>query len=151
MVKTLFLTKKKDKIKETANNKNLLSKKRTEPDAPRNDIDMVKFKKKNEMMENICTKNSIDNNYLYSSMHKNYILNEFTSNCLKYVNKIITDVEKNHLKKFQGKFELNKTFISIIKELLMNEFELLLVSLFLESIDIILYIEDFSFEESLIF
>ena len=153
MVKTLFLTQQKDKIKEADNNKNLLSKKRAEPDTPRNDIDMVKFKKKiNEMMENICTKNSIDNNnYLYSSMHKNYLLNEFTSNCLNYVNKIITNAEKNHLKKFQGIFELNKTFISIIKELLMNEFELLLLSLYLESIDITLYIEDFSFEESLIF
>ena len=153
MVKTLFLTKKKDKIKETANNKNLLSKKRTEPDAPRNDIDMVKLKRKiNEIMDDICTKNSNDNNnYLYSSMYKNYLLNEFTSNCLNYINKMITDVEKNHLKKFQGKFELNKTFISIIKELLMNEFELLLLSLYLESIDITLYKEDFSFEESLIF
>ena len=64
---------------------------------------------------------------------------------------MITDVRKNHLKKLQGLFELNKIFISIIKELLMNEFELLLLSLYLESIDISLNSDIFSFQESLIY
>jgi hypothetical protein len=158
MGKPVIFTKQKDKSKEKdkEKDKELLSKKRQEPDSPRNDVDMLKIKKKvNEIMTSICNPiNNIENDnidYLYKSMYKNYLLNEFTSNCLNYVNKIITDVKSNHLKKFQGIFELNKLFISIIKELLMNEFELLLLSLYLESIDISLYSDVFTFKESLIY
>ena len=157
MVKSVLFTKQKENNKkESDKDKEFLAKKRAEPDTPpEKDIDMVKLKKKiNDIMGSICSQNNNENNnadYLYKSMHKNYVLNEFTSNCLNYINKIITDVKKNHLKKFQGLFELNKIFISIIKELLMNEFELLLLSLYLESIDISLYSDIFSFQESLIF
>jgi len=157
MVKSVLFTKQKsqDKDKEKDKDKELLSKKRQEPDTSNRDVDMVKIKKKvNEIMNSICDtnekeKSSID--FLYQSMHKNYLLNEFTSNCLNYINKIIIDVRKNHLKKFQGIFELNKLFISIIKELLMNEFELLLLSLYLEPINISLNMDIFTFKESLIF
>ena len=149
-------SKEKDEEKENDQDKELLSKKRQEPDTPHRDVDMVKIKKKvNEIMSSIC--NPISNNEndntdnLYNTMHKNYILNEFTSNCINYINKIITDVKKNHLKKFQGIFELNKIFISIIKELLINEFELILLSLYLELIDLSLYSDIFTFKESLIY
>ena len=65
---------------------------------------------------------------------------------------MIINVKKNHLEKYQKILELNKLFISIIKELLMNEFELLLLlSLYLESIDISLYSDIFTFQESLIY
>ena len=161
MVKSVLFTKTKDKSKEKDKEKDkekekeFLSKKRQEPDVPQKDVDMVKIKKKvNEIMYSICNPNNKDNNNIdssYQSMHQNYLLNEFTSNCLNYINKMILDVKKNHLKKYQGIFELNKIFISIIKELLMNEFELLLLSLYLESIDISLYSEIFSFKESLIY
>ena len=142
MVKSVLFSKTKDKSKEKdkEKEKELLSKKRQEPDTPPKDVDMVKLKKKiNEIMCSICNPNNKENtniDYLYQSMHKNYLQNELTSNCLNYINKMIIDVKKNHLKKYQGIFELNKLFISIIKELLMNEFELLLLSLYLESIDI---------------
>ena len=157
MVKSVLFTKQKvqDKDKDKDKENELLSKKRQEPDTPNKDVDMVKIKKKiNEIMNSICNSNdkeksSID--YLYESMHKNYLLNEFTSNCLNYINKMIIDVRKNHLKKFQGIFELNKLFISIIKELLMNEFELLLLSLYLEPINISLNMDIFTFKESLIY
>ena len=156
MVKSVLFTKQKEKSKEKDGDKELLSKKRPEPDTPpQKDIDMVKLKKKiNDIMDLICSPNNSGNNngdYLYKSMNKKYLLNEFTSNCLNYINKIIIDVKKNHLKKFQGIFELNKIFISIIKELLMNEFELLLLSLYLESIDISLNSDLFTFQESLIY
>ena len=144
MVKPIFNNKKKEKEnekekseeKQEENNTEFLSKKRTEPDTPMPDIDMVKLKKKvNEIMYSICTEEyNTDKDFEYESMSKNYLLNEFTSNCLNYINKIILDAPKNSLKKYQGIFELNKIFISIVKELLMNEFELLLLS--------------FSFEES---
>ena len=157
MVKSVLFTKQKtqDKDKEKDKETELLSKKRQEPDTPNRDVDMVKIKKKvNEIMNSICNTNEKEKSstdYLYNSMHKNYLLNEFTSNCLNYINKMIIDVRKNHLKKFQGIFELNKLFISIIKELLMNEFELLLLSLYLEPINISLNMDIFTFKESLIY
>ena len=158
MVKSVLFTKQKEKSKEKDKEKDneFLCKKRPEPDTPKKDVDMVKIKKKiNEIMYSICTPNISSQNdnidYIYQSMHKNYLLNEFTSNCLNYINKIIIDVNKNHLKKFQGLFELNKLFISIIKELLMNEFELLLLSLYLESIDLSLNSDVFPFKDSLIY
>ena len=54
------------------------------------------------------------------------------------------------MKKYQGIFELNKIFISIVKELLINEFELLLLSLYLEILNIS-FKDLMSFKESLIF
>ena len=132
MVKSVLFTKQKENNKkESDKDKEFLAKKRAEPDTPpEKDIDMVKLKKKiNDIMGSICSQNNNENNnadYLYKSMHKNYVLNEFTSNCLNYINKIITDVKKNHLKKFQGLFELNKIFISIIKDFFIKYLFLLL-------------------------
>ena len=151
MVKPVNNNKQNEKEKD----KEYLSKKRSEPDTKRQEIDMVKFKKKiNEIMytiSNESNKSSNDLDIQYESLRKNYFLNEFTSNCLKYINKIILFVKKNHLKKFQGIFELNKIFITIIKELLMNEFELLLLSLYLESVDISSCEDIISFRDSLIY
>ena len=151
MSKINFTNKQNEKEK----NKEYLSRKRIEPDSKKEEIDMLKLKKKiNGIMMSICNeinKSTNDLNILYDSMHKNYILNEFTSNCLKYINKIVLDVRKNHLKKFQSIFELNRIFVSIIKELLMNEFELLLLSLYLESIDLSSCKDIISFKDSLIY
>ena len=163
MVKPIFINKKKEKEKEKEkevqkekdNNLQFLSKKRSEPDTPKQDVDMINLKEKiNEIMFNISNEEnnlSSDLDIAYEKMSKNYLLNEFTNNCLNYINKIILNVEKNHLKKFQGIFELNKIFISIIKELLMNEFELLLLSLYLESVNISVSDDIKTFKESLIF
>ena len=143
-----------NKQKEKNKEKEFLSKKRFDSSS-RQEVDMVKLKKKvNEIMISICNEANVSNNDLdtvYESMKKKYILNELTPNCFKYINRIITDTRKNHLTKFQGIFELNKIFISIIKELLMNEFELILLSLHLELIDISSSNDISSFKESLIF
>ena len=151
MSKINFINKQNEKEK----NKEYLSRKRIEPDSKKEEVDMLKLKKKiNGIMMSICNEineSTNDLNILYDSMHKNYILNEFTSNCLKYINKIVLDVRKNHLKKFQSIFELNRIFVSIIKELLMNEFELLLLSLYLESIDLSSCKDIISFKDSLIY
>ena len=145
-----------NKQKEKNKEKEFLSKKRFEPDSSsKQEVDMVKLKKKvNEIMISICDEAKVSNNDLdtvYESMKKKYLLNELTPNCFKYINRIITDTSKNHLSKFQGIFELNKIFISIIKELLMNEFELILLSLYIELIDISSNNNIPSFKESLIF
>ena len=159
MVKPIFINKRKEKEKEVEKenekSKELLAKKRDEPDIPNKEDDMIKIKKKiKEMMFSIYkdSNNSLNNeDIFYQTMSKNYLLNEFSSNCLNYINKIITNILKNQLKKFQGIFELNKLFISIIKELLINEFELILLSLYLESVNISSCPDVNSFKESLIF
>ena len=161
MVKPIFINKRKEKEKEVekenekSKDKELLAKKRVEPDTPNKEVDMIKIKKKiKEMMFSIYkdSNNSLNNeDIFYQTMSKNYLLNEFSSNCLNYINKIITNILKNQLKKFQGIFELNKLFISIIKELLINEFELILLSLYLESVNISSCPDVNSFKESLIF
>ena len=159
MVKPIFINKRKEKEKEVEKenekSKELLAKKRVEPDTPNKEVDMIKIKKKiKEMMFSIYkdSNNSLNNeDIFYQTMSKNYLLNEFSSNCLNYINKIITNILKNQLKKFQGIFELNKLFISIIKELLINEFELILLSLYLESVNISSCPDVNSFKESLIF
>ena len=150
MVKPYFINKSKTK------EKSYLSKKRTVPDEPTDEVDMVKLKKKiNELMLSVCneinTSTTNDLNVLYESMFKKYLLNEFTPNCLNYINRIITDTSKNHLKKFQGIFELNKIIVLIIKELFMNEFELILLSLYLELIDLSSNKDINTFKEALIF
>ena len=150
MVKPYFINKSK------AKEKSYLSKKRTVPDEPTDEVDMVKLKKKiNELMLSVCneinTSATNDLNILYESMFKKYLLNEFTPNCLNYINRIITDTSKNHLKKFQGIFELNKIIVLIIKELFMNEFELILLSLYLELIDLSSNKDINTFKEALIF
>ena len=157
MVKPIFINKKKEKEseKESEKDKDFLGKKRTGSNAPKKDADMLKIKKKmKEMMFSIydeVNNKTNDQDILYQQMSKNYLLNEFTSNCLNYINKIIINVLKNQLKKFQGIFELNKLFISIIKELLMNEFEIILLSLYLESVNISSCQDLISFQESIIF
>ena len=150
MVKPYFINKSKTK------EKSYLSKKRTVPDEPTDEVDMVKLKKKiNKLMLSVCneinTSTTNDLNILYESMFKKYLLNEFTPNCLNYINRIITDTSKNHLKKFQGIFELNKIIVLIIKELFMNEFELILLSLYLELIDLSSNKDINTFKEALIF
>ena len=151
MVKPYFINKSKTK------EKTYLSKKRSNLalQGPNAEVDMLKLKKKiNEIMLSICDEvNSSTNdlNVLYESMRKKYLLNEYTPNCLNYINRIITDTSKNHLKKFQGVFELNKIIVSIIKELLMNEFELIMLSLSLEIIDISSSKDINSFKESFIY
>ena len=80
MVKSIFVTQEKEKTKET--DKEFLSKNRAEQDTPQKDIDMVYFKKKSEIIDNICSPKNNDsdiNNSLYLSILKNYILNEFSS------------------------------------------------------------------------
>ena len=158
MVKPFFINKKNEKKpkeqKHEVNKIKFLSKKREEPDNPKPDVDMITLKKKvNEIMYSICNEknNSLNElDKLYESMSKDYLSNEFTSNCLNYINKIILNAPKNSLKKCQGIFELNKIFISIVKELLINEFELLLLSLYLEILNISCQ-DLMSFKESLIF
>ena len=150
MVKPYFINKSKTK------EKSYLSKKRTVPDEPTDEVDMVKLKKKiNELMLSVCNEinssTTNDLNILYESMFKKYLLNEFTPNCLNYINRIITDTSKNHLKKFQGIFELNKIIVLIIKELFMNEFELILLSLYLELTDLSSNKDINTFKEALIF
>ena len=108
----------------------------------------IKYKKNIQL---INEKYTDDSNKLYQNMFQKYIKNEFTLVCISFVNKIIIDIKRNHLEQYEGKYNFNKLFIALTKELLLNEFELILLSLYLEYIDISLYLDSFSMEDSLLF
>ena len=60
-------------------------------------------------------------------------------------------MKRNHLEQYEGKFNFNKIYVSLSKDLLLNEFELILFSLYLEYIDISSFLNYFSLENSLLF
>ena len=105
-----------------------------------------KFKKSIEIMNQKYT-----DNILYQNLFQNYIKNEYTLACISFVNKIIVDIKHTHLGQYEGKYNLNKIFNDLAKELMMNEYELVLLSLYLEYINISLYIDIFSLENSLLY
>ena len=105
-----------------------------------------KFKKSIEIMNQKYT-----DNILYQNLFQNYIKNEYTLACISFVNKIIVDIKHTHLGQYEGKYNLNKIFNDLAKELMMNEYELVLLSLYLEYINISLYIDIFSLEDSLLY
>ena len=149
----------KQKIKKT-----VVSNKKKNRDKLKNEVDMLKFKKKIKLLMHQFQKNNtksqpqIENNSLielpdniYYTMLQKYLKNEYTLTCSMLINKIILDTNRNHLEKYQTKYNFNKLFVSLAKELLFNEYELILLSLYLEYIDISLYLDIFSLEESLLF
>ena len=130
----------------------VISNKKRNRDSIVKKMDMLKFKQKiNEIMEKISNnktviendniKNKInielvDKKYedsktsLYQDMFQKYIKNEFSLSCISYINKIILDIKKNaHLQQYEGKYNFNKLLMTLTKELLFNEFELILFSL----------------------
>ena len=151
----------------------IVSNKKRDRDQFIKEMDMIRLKQKiNEIMKKVSNdKSKIENNntkyqkniqlinekyadnesILYQNMFQKYIKNEFTLICVSFVNKIIIDIKRNHLEQYEGKYNFNKLFMTLAKELLLNEFELILLSLYLEYIDISLYLNTFTMEESLLF
>ena len=105
-----------------------------------------KYKKNIEIMNEKYTDNS-----LYQTMFQNYMKNEYTLICISFINKIIINSKNNNLEQYEGKYNFNKIIVSLAKELLLNEFELILFSLYLECIDISSFINNFTLENSLLF
>ena len=158
-------------IKSNKEKRTIVSNKRKERDQFKKEMDMVLLKNKiNEMMKKIsdekrkieCNnekyKKNIEiinekytDNILYQTMFQNYIKNEYTRICISFINKIILDTKHNHLEQYEGKYDFNKIFISITKELFLNQYELVLLSLYLEYIDLSLYFHIFGFEESILY
>ena len=152
---------KPQKIKKT-----VVSNKKKYRDQLTNEVDMLNFKKKiKSLMIQLQeakkqTQNKISNidviyteipDNIYQNMFQKYIKNEYTLTCVMLINKIVLDIKRNHLEQYQTKYNFNKLFVSLTKELLFNEYELILLSLYLEYIDISLYLDLFSLEDSLLF
>ena len=111
------------------------------------DIDNIKNKRNIELLNKIYDDSKTS---LYQDMFQKYIKNEFSLCCISYINKIILDIKKNaHLQQYEGKYNFNKLLMTLTKELLFNEFELILFSLYLEYIDLSLNI--FTMEESFLY
>ena len=158
MVKSFTSNNQKDTDKENKNESGKDRKKSNEESAKiLKKVNLRKLKKKiKEIMDENSYQDKNDNFNLfkdvnYQKMFQNYINSEFSFECLNMINKTILNFKNTNLKKYQGIFELNKIFIIITKELLMNEFEILLLSLYLESVDISLYLNIFTLKESLLF
>ena len=110
------------------------------------DIDNIKNKRNIELLNKIYDSKTS----LYQDMFQKYIKNEFSLSCISYINKIILDIKKNvHLQQYEGKYNFNKLLMTLTKELLFNEFELILLSLYLDYIDLSLNI--FTMEESFLY
>ena len=105
-----------------------------------------KYKKNIEIMNEKYTDNS-----LYQTMFQNYMKNEYTLICISFINKIIINSKNNNLEQYEGKYNFNKIFTDITKELLLSQYELILLSLYLEYINLSLYFHIFGFEESLLY
>ena len=84
-------------------------------------------------------------------MHQVYIDKEFSLKCISFINKISANIKNNNLKIYEGKYNFNKIFGSLAKELLLNEFELILLSLYLDKTNISLLLDNFTLEQSLLF
>ena len=151
----------------------IVSNKKKDRDQFIKEIDMIILKQKiNEMMKKVSNdkikiendhlgeikktdsikKNNINNmDVLYQDMFQKYMKEGFTLVYTSFINKIILDMKRNHLEQYEGKFNFNKIFVSLSKDLLLNEFELILFSLYLEYIDISSFLNYFSLENSLLF
>ena len=158
-------------IKSNKEKRTIVSNKKKERDQFKKEMDMILLKNKiGEMIKKISDekrkiesyndkyKKNIEiinekytDNSLYQKMFQYYMKNEYTLICISFINKIILDIKHNHLEQYQGKYNFNKIFISIAKELLLNQYELILLSLYMEYINLPLYFNIFSFEESLLY
>ena len=108
----------------------------------------IKYKKNIELINEKYSDNS---NIIYQKMFHKYMKEEFTLICASFINKIIINIKRDHLEQYEGKYNFNKLLLSLTKELLLNEFELIILSLYLEYIDISLYLDNFTMEESFLF
>jgi hypothetical protein len=161
----------KGKISKNKEKRTVVSNKKKDRDQFKKEMDMILLKKK---IEEIMKKTSDDksaiktynikyeknvqlinekytDNSLYQNMFQNYLKNEFTLICISIINKIALNIKHNHLEQFEAKYNFNKIFIDLAKELLLNEYELILLSLYLEYINISLYLDIFTMEESLLY
>ena len=151
----------------------IVSNKKKDRDQFKKEMDMIRLKEKiNEIMKKVSNdKSKIENNnlkykknidllnekytdnsnILYQSMFQKYMKEEFTLICVSFINKIIMDIKRNHLEQYEGKYNFNKILISLAKDLLLNQFELILLSLYLEYINISLYLDNYSLEDCLLF
>jgi len=158
-------------IKSNKEKRTVVSNKKKERDQFKKEMDMVLLKNKiGEIMKKISSEKAKIENYkdkyknvieimnekytennIYQNMLQNYMKNEYTLICISFINKIIIDSKRTHLDEYEGKYNLNKMLNDIAKELFLNEYELILLSLYLENINLPLYNELFNFEDSLLY
>lgn len=146
---------------EKSNSKKAQKKQKKEKIKLSKEIDMLKFKQKisNEMANipilkisncMISHKNLISNNFveIYSEHYKKYISEEFNTMCIVFINRLISESQTLPLD-VKNSNNVHKIILKNVKELMMNEYEITLLSLLLDDIG---WLNDkFSFEEHLFF
>ena len=158
-------------IKSNKEKKTVVSNKKKERDQFKKEMDMVLLKKRiGEIIKNISDEKRLIEDYndkykknieimnekytdnsLYQTMFQIYMKNEYTLICISFINKIIINSKNNNLEQYEGKYNFNKIFTDITKELLLSQYELILLSLYLEYINLSLYFHIFGFEESVLY
>ena len=129
-------------IKSNKEKRTIVSNKKKERDQFKKEMDMIRLKNKiGEMIKKISNekrKIEINNdkfkknielinekyndNSLYNMMFQNYMKNEYTLTCISFMNKIIIDTKHNHLEQYKGKYNFNKIFTNLAKELFLNQY-----------------------------
>ena len=129
-------------IKSNKEKRTIVSNKKKERDQFKKEMDMVLLKKRiGEIIKKISDeKRTIENyndkykknieiinekytdNSLYQTMFQNYIKNEYTLICISFINKIIINSKNYNLEQYEGKYNFNKIFTDITKELLLSQY-----------------------------
>lgn len=108
------------------------------------ELDMLKFKQKisNEManipimkISNCVANNSLTNDAIqkYSELYKKYISEDFSTMCIVFINRLISESTTLPLT-IKNSYNVHKAILKIVKELMMNEYEITLFSLLLDQI-----------------
>ena len=130
---------------EKSNAKKNNKKQRKEKLISSKEIDMLKFKQKisNEManiptinLSNCIAQKDISHNNVievYSEQYKKYISEDFNTMCIVFINRLISE-SKTLSPSIKNYEDVHKTLLTIVKELMMNEYEITLLSLLLDKL-----------------
>ena len=104
------------------------------------ELDMREYneKIKNEMYNITINNNGIYNKSKeeqYEKLYQEYVLSDFNPKCLLFINRIISE-SKTLSPKIQSTNDLHKILVTIMKKLMLNEYELTLFSIILENYDL---------------
>ena len=86
-------------------------------------------------ISNCVANNSLTNDAIqkYSELYKKYISEDFSTMCIVFINRLISESTTLPLT-IKNSYNVHKTILKIVKELMMNEYEITLFSLLLDQI-----------------
>ena len=122
------------------------------------EIDMISFKRK--INDEISIAPSLDISSciqyskssspidIYNENYKKYISEEFNTNCIVFINRLISESQTLPLN-IKNKHNVHRSILTVVKELMMNEYEIAIYSLMLDNVG--WSKEDYEFEDNLFY